>query len=136
MSVRHLLAATPAAAQLSAQSADAYALTTGRLLSVVAGVAALAGLVIGGLALARSNGRAGGRLGSRLGSGRRWATAALVAGLAGTAGGGLVVAVADGGPGSGSGIVGGVAALVIGLIATALGWLTLARSRRPVADRS
>ena len=55
---------------------------------------------------------------------------ALVAGLTGMAIGGLVVAAAEGGPGTGYGIVGGFAALVIGLIATVLGWLGLARSRR------
>ncbi len=44
--------------------------------------------------------------------------------------GGLVVATADGGPGTGNGIVGGFAALAIGLIAAILGGLALARSRR------
>jgi hypothetical protein len=57
---------------------------------------------------------------------------ALVAGLTGMVIGGLVVAAAEGGPGTGYGIVGGFAALAIGLIATVLGWLALARSRRTV----
>ena len=46
--------------------------------------------------------------------------------------GGLVVAAAEGGPGTGYGIVDGFAALVLGLIATVLGRLALARSRRTV----
>ena len=37
-----------------------------------------------------------------------------------------------GGPGSGNGVIGGAAALVLGLIAMALGGLALARSRRRV----
>jgi hypothetical protein len=136
MSVRHLLAATatallggyglatPAAAHVSAQSApvDAYTLTTGRLLGTVAALVALAGVAVGGLALARS---AGG-----IGNGKREAIAALMAGLTGMVIGGLVVAAAEGGPGTGYGIVGGIAALVIGLIATVLGCLALARSGR------
>jgi hypothetical protein len=137
MSVRHLLAAaaallggfglaTPAAAHVSAQSAavDAYTLTTGRLVGTVAALVALAGVVVGGLALARSAGR--------IGNGNRGAIVTLVAGLTGVVIGGLVVAAAEGGPGTGYGIVGGFAALGIGLIATVLGWLALARSRRTV----
>ena len=140
MSVRHLLAAaaaallggsglaTPAAAHVSAQSAavDAYTLTAGRLVGTVAALVALTGVVIGGLALARSAGRIGN------GNGKRGAIVALVAGLTGMVIGGLVVAAAEGGPGTGYGIVGGFAALAIGLIATVLGWLALARSRRTV----
>jgi hypothetical protein len=138
MSVRHLLAAAaaallgifvlaaPAAAHVSIQSdpVGAYALTAGRLWSVVAALLGLVGVVIGGLALARSAGRIG------TGTGRRGAILALVAGLAGAVIGGLVVAAADGGPGTGYGIVGGYVALTVGLIATVLGGLTLARSRR------
>jgi Family of unknown function (DUF6223) len=136
MSVRHPLAAapaallagfglaTPAATHLSAQSraVDAYTLTTGRLLGTVAALVALAGVVVGGLTLARSAGRTG--------NGNRGGVVALVAGLTGMVIGGLVVAAAEGGPGTGYGIVGGFAALAIGLIATVLGWLALARSRR------
>ncbi len=140
MSVRRLLTAaaaprfggvglaTPAAAYVSAQSAavDAYTMTTGRLVGTMASLVALAGVVIGGLALARSAGRIGN------GKGRSGSIVALVAGLSGMVTGGLVVAAAEGGPGTGYGIVGGFAALVIGLIAAVLGWLALARSRRTV----
>jgi uncharacterized membrane protein len=137
MSVRHQFAAsaallggvglaTPAAARVSAQAApiDAYTLTSGRLMGALAALVALAGVVVGGLALARSTGRIGN------GNGKRRAIVALVAGLTGMVIGGLVVAAAEGGPGTGHGIVGGFAALVIGLIATVLGWLALVRSRR------
>jgi hypothetical protein len=44
--------------------------------------------------------------------------------------GGLNLAVANGGPGTGNGVVGGAAAFVLGLIGMALGGLVLARSRR------
>ncbi|MGW5973433.1 DUF6223 family protein [Streptomyces sp. NPDC055186] len=138
MSVRRLLAAAvaatlggiglvaPAAAHASAQSAavDAYSLTTGRLVGTTAALVALAGVVIGGLALAPSAGRTG------TGSRRNRAVAALVAGLAGMVIGALNLAVADGGPGTGNGVVGGALALVLGLIAAVCGRLALARSRR------
>ncbi|MGW0591767.1 DUF6223 family protein [Streptosporangium sp. NPDC002607] len=138
MSVRSVLAvagaaliegfelAAPAAAHVLVQPdpAGAYTLTAGRLWSLVAALLGLAGVVVGGLALARSAGRIG------TGNGRRGAIVALVAGLAGAVVGGLVVAAADGGPGTGYGIVGGYVALVVGLIAVVLGGLALARSHR------
>jgi len=55
---------------------------------------------------------------------------ALVAGLIAAVNGGLNLAVATGGLGSGNGVAGGGAALVLGLIATVLGGLALTRSRR------
>jgi hypothetical protein len=103
---------------------DAHTLTTGRLLGTVAALVALSGVVIGGLALARSAGRISN------GNRKRRAIVALAAGLTGMVIGRLVVAADEGGPGTGYGILGGFAALAIGLIATALGWLALARSRR------
>ncbi|MGN9805630.1 DUF6223 family protein [Micromonospora sp. L32] len=138
MSVRHLLAAaefamlgdfgpaTPSAAHVVAQSAAAssYTLTAGRFWSLVAALLGLVGVVIGGLALARSAGRIG------TGTGKGGAIVALAAGLAAAVIGGLVVAGADGGPGTGGGIVGGFVALVVGLIAMVLGGLGLARSHR------
>lgn len=89
--------------------------TGGRLLGSVAAITALTGAVIGILALARP-------------AGRRPA-AALLAGLAGLLLGSLTVATADGGPGTGGGIVGGFAALGFGLIAVGLGGVVLARRR-------
>jgi hypothetical protein len=58
------------------------------------------------------------------------AIVALVAGLISVVNGGLNLAIATGGPGTGNGVVGGAVALVLGLIATVLGGLALARSRR------
>ncbi|MCK2220098.1 DUF6223 family protein [Actinomadura sp. ATCC 31491] len=113
MSVHHLLAAA------LAQPVGAYTLTSGRLWSLVAVLLGLIGVVAGGLALARARAR------------RRGAVVALAAGLACAVIGGLVVAAAEGGPGTGYGIVGGWAALGLGLLAVALGALTLIRSRRP-----
>jgi hypothetical protein len=87
----------------------------------VGALVALAGVIINGLALARS------------GNGTRGAIVSVVAGLTGVVIGVLNLAVADGVPGTGNGVIGGAMALVLGLIATVLGGLALARSRR--ADR-
>ena len=121
-----LLLAAPLAERVAAQPGPAgvSTLSSGRVWSLVAALLGLAGVVAGGLALARPAGRAG------TGTGRRGAVAALVAGAAGVVAGGLVVAAAEGGPGTGYGIVGGYVALVVGLAAMALGGLALARSRR------
>ncbi|MFJ8013749.1 DUF6223 family protein [Streptomyces sp. NPDC096339] len=124
MSVRYVLAA-PAAAHASLQpiAADAYELTSGRMVGTGAALVALAGVVVGVLSLARSAGRIGN-------GGRRGAIAALVSGLVGMVVGAVNLAVADGGPGTGNGVVGGAVALVLGLIAAILGRLALVRSRR------
>ncbi|MEV4055796.1 DUF6223 family protein [Amycolatopsis sp. NPDC049688] len=96
-----------------------YALTPGRLWSLIAAVLGLAGVVAGGLALARGRG----------------VVVALAGGVAAAVIGGWVVGAAKGGPGTGYGIVGGYAALVIGLVALVLGGLALARSRGFVGGR-
>jgi len=106
MSLEHLSAA-----------ADTYALTPGRIVASVASLVALAGVIAGGIALARFR------------TARRGPVVALATGLAGALTGTLVVAAADGGPGTGHGIVGGYVALVLGLVATVLGALALARTR-------
>ncbi|MGW2179810.1 DUF6223 family protein [Streptomyces sp. NPDC001732] len=140
MSVRRLLAAAaaavpggiwlaaPAVAHASTHSAavDTYALTTGRLVGTTAALVALAGVVIGRLALARPTDRTGTGTGRK----RSRAVVALVAGLVGTVVGALNLAVADGGPGTGNGVVGGALALALGVIGVALGVLALGRSRR------
>lgn len=90
--------------------------------TTVVGLAAV-GVVTGGLALVRPNGRFGTR------SGLLGALVALVAGVIAVVNGALVVALADGGPGTGNGVVGGAAALVLGLIALALGAEALGRAR-------
>ena len=90
--------------------------TPQRLWATAVTLLALVGVVIGCFAL-----RSAGRLG---------AIVALVAGLIAAVNGALNLAVAEGGPGSGNGVVGGAAALVLGVIAMVLGGLALVRSRR------
>ncbi|GAA3196933.1 DUF6223 family protein [Nonomuraea roseoviolacea] len=123
--------ATPAAAHALVQPdpVSAYTMTAGRLWSLVGMALGLAGLVAGGLALARSAGRIG------AGPRRRGAIAALAAGTAGAVIGGLVVAAAKGGPGTGYGIVGGFLAIGVGLIAMVLAGLALDRLRRAADTR-
>ncbi|CAM5659358.1 DUF6223 family protein [Streptomyces purpurascens] len=102
-------------------AADVYDMSAGRLGAVAAGVLALIGVVVGGLALARPTGRFG------TGTGRRGAATALTAGLLAMVLGALVAATADGGLGTGNGLGGAFVALIVGLIATALGGLALTR---------
>ena len=98
-----------------------HGVTPRRLWATTVAVLGLVGVVIGGLAGVRSVRRIGNR-------GRRGAIVALVAGLIAVVNGGLNLAIASGGPGSGNGVVGGAAALVLGMIAMGLGGLVLARS--------
>jgi Family of unknown function (DUF6223) len=115
VSAHHLLAAVLA----EPTTVDVYTLTAGRLWSIVGAAVGVAGVVVGGRALARSAGR-----------GR--AVVAVALGLIGAVVGALVVAAAEGGPGTGYGIVGGYVALVVGVIAAVLGGLAFARSRHAV----
>jgi hypothetical protein len=55
---------------------------------------------------------------------------ALIAGLVAVVNGGLNLAMASGGPGTGNGVVGGAAALVLGLIALTFGAMAQGRLRR------
>lgn len=105
MSVHPLLAAV-----------STSSLSAGRLWSLVAGALGVAGVVVGVLSLTRTA--------------RRGAVAALVAGVVAVVVGGLVVAAAEGGPGTGYGIVGGYVAVAVGLAAAVLGGLGVARARR------
>jgi len=100
-----------------------YGLTIRRLWASAAALMALVGLAIGGVALTRVS-----RFGTA--SGRHAAILALVVALIAAVNGGLNVAVANGGPGTGNGVVGGAAAFVLGLIGVAIGGLALARSGR------
>lgn len=103
-----------------APAVEASTLTGDRVVATAAAVVALVGVIAGGFALARSAGRRAGR--ARVG--------AIAAGLTGLLAGWVVVATADGGPGTGNGIVGGYAAVVLGLTAVLLGGLALTRTRR------
>ena len=96
--------------------------TTRRLWATTASVLALISVVIGGLAMVRS---ASFGTAARLGM-----ILALAAGLVAGINGALVLAVANGGLGSGNGVVGGAVALVLGLIGMITGGLALSRSRR------
>ncbi|MGW3808018.1 DUF6223 family protein [Micromonospora sp. NPDC005113] len=138
MSVRLVLASTgaaligtlglaaPAAAHVAAGpiAAGVGTMSTGRLGASVGALLGLAGVIIGGLALARPASRIG------IGNGRVGATMALAVGLIGIALGGLVVATSDSGIGTGNGRGGAYVALVVGLIAVVLGGVALARFRR------
>lgn len=140
MSARHLLAApaaallgvvlvaTPAAAHVSVQAADvgAYTLTAARFWATAAALLGLIGTIIGGRALARAIRRIGN-------GGGRGAIVALASGLIAAVGGAVNLVVADGGPGTGNGVVGGAAAAVLGLIALVLGGLAMTRTRRTVS---
>jgi Family of unknown function (DUF6223) len=133
MSVRHLISAVdaallggvgltePAVAQVSVA---AGVIGSGRLVPIVAAVVGLIGVVIGGLALARSTGRIG------TGNGRRGAIVAGVAGLIGVVVSGLHLANSTGGFGTGNGRAGAIVAAVVGLIGMVLAGLALVRSRR------
>jgi hypothetical protein len=112
-----------AAAHASGQPAapGVYAMSFGRLGAIVAVLVGLTGVVIGGLALARS-----GRPGTA--SGRLRAAVAMVAGSFGMVLGGLIVATAAGGVGTGNGVGGAVVAVLMGLTSLVLGALARARS--------
>jgi peptidoglycan/LPS O-acetylase OafA/YrhL len=99
-----------------------YGLTPRRLWATAAAMLALVGVVIGGVALTRPV--------SRL----RRAILALGVGLLAAVNGGLNLAVASGGPGTGNGVVGGAVAFVLGMIAIAIGWVALTRSRRSAVE--
>ena len=101
---------------LAAPSVDAYAVTGDRVLATTAAVVALTSVVLGVVAVARTR--------------RRPAVVALVAGSVGLIAGLFVIATADGGPGTGNGIVGGFVAVPLGLAAVVLGSLASTRSAR------
>ncbi|MFI7677336.1 DUF6223 family protein [Actinophytocola sp. NPDC049390] len=96
-------------------AATTYGFTSARLVATVAALVGLAGVIVG--ALARSRSRRGGAL------------FAVATGALAAAGGVLTLVVADGGPGTGNGVVAGWAAVVLGPVAIALGGLVLARVR-------
>ena len=105
-----------------------YGLTTRRLWATSAALMALLGVAVGGLALTRRVSRFG------TASVRRAATLGLVLGVIAAVNGLLNVAIANGGPGTGNGVVGGAAAVVLGVGAIAIGSLALARSRRTALE--
>ncbi|MFF0864089.1 DUF6223 family protein [Nonomuraea sp. NPDC003560] len=131
MFIDHLLAA-------QADPVAAYAMTTGRMWSLIAAGLGLAGVAVGGLGLARATGRLRRRAAPGTGTGtatvaatgKRGAVVALAAGVTSIVIGGWVIGAAKGGPGTGYGIVGGYLDLILGLAAVVLGVLVLNRARR------
>ena len=123
-----LVHAVLVATQLSEPAATTvYGLTSRRLWATTTAVLALVGVVIGGLALALPASRFGtvfAPSGFRLGT-----SVALAAGLIAVISGALNLAVANGGPGTGNGVVGAAGALVLGLVAMALGGLGMTRAQ-------
>lgn len=101
----------------------AYTLTAARLWATLAAFVGLGGVVAGALSLFR----AARGLGNH---GRNGALVALGCGAIALVVGVVNLLVADGGPGTGNGVVGGGLAIVLGLAALALGALTLRRPRR------
>jgi hypothetical protein len=107
-------------------AATVYGLTPRRVWATATCGLALVGVAIGGLALRRPIDDID------TAHARGWAIAAVTAGLLALVNGGVNLAIATGGPGTGNGVVGGAAALVLGLTGMGLGALALARSRRAV----
>ncbi|MFI6223392.1 DUF6223 family protein [Nocardia salmonicida] len=112
MSVRPLTAVAVTAATTLA---DSHGMTTDRLVATSAAFLGLAAVILGGWAMAHTGNPA--RSFVAIGAG---AVAAMV--------GVIGFVTADGGPGTGNGIVGAAIAIVLGLSAIALG--TRARTRR------
>lgn len=106
-------------------AATVYGPTARRVWASAAAGLALSGVVVGALMLIRPQGRLGAWFGGRIG-----AIVPLVAGSIAVVHSGLSLATASGGPGSGNGVVGSAAALVLGLFAILLGGLVLRRFRR------
>ncbi|WP_328712249.1 DUF6223 family protein [Nocardia salmonicida] len=112
MSVRPLTAAAVTAATTLA---DSHGMTTDRLIATSAAFLGLAAVIVGGWAMVRTGNPARSLI-------------AIGAGAVATVVGAIGFATADGGPGTGNGIVGAAIAIFLGLSAIALG--TRARTHR------
>lgn len=99
-----------------------HGLTAQRLWAIIADGVALGSVATGGMAVAR---RA-----------TRLARVAMIAGPIAAINGGLVLAVANGGPGTGNGVIGGAAAVVLGIAAVGLGGFAMSRTRTIAPVRS
>ena len=113
MSTTHALTAVPAA--LLQTPGYVTGPTPERITAAVAALVALAGLVVSLYALRRAG---------------RGALPALLLAVSGAVAGVVVVVTADGGPGTGNGIVGGYLAVAVGVPALFLARKALARARR------
>lgn len=103
---------------------------SGRLGPTMTALIGLTGTAVGGLALARARRRTGTDVDAA--GGLRGATAALALGAISLVLGVLFLVAADGGPGTGNGVVGSIAAIVLGPIAMGLGFLARPRRREAV----
>jgi hypothetical protein len=99
-------------------------LTARRLWASIVALLALAGAIIGGRAVSRPSSSDIRSHGAKLSVGL---------GLIGLVNGALNLALATGGPGTGNGVVGAAAAVVLGLVAVATGGIALSRTRRSLA---
>jgi len=99
-----------------------YGSTPRRVWATAAMILALAGVTMGGLSLRRS-------LSNTDKVKQRNSIIALILGVSAIMSGGLNLAMANGGPGSGNGVVGGAIAIVLGILAIALGGILQIRIR-------
>src|SRR5262249_14246795 len=97
-----------------------FAIGSGRLIPTVAAAVGLIGVLVGGIALARSRSARHGRAGALVGR---------VFGLIRRVVGGLPAAHSAGGFGTGHGLAGAIVSIVLGLVAIVLGGLAGARVR-------
>ncbi len=102
-----------------------YGLTPRRIWALTVILLALISLVIGWRTLRQS---ASNRI--SIFKGKRRAMVAIIMGLIAVINGGLNLATANGGPGTGNGVVGSAQALLLGLIGLVLGWVVLTRYKR------
>ncbi|NKY34957.1 hypothetical protein HGA13_18040 [Nocardia speluncae] len=116
-----LVPVEPAVAYASVQLVAAdHGMTSGRLGPTLTALMGLLGLIAGVLALVRA-------IGSR--GGKKQAIIALVLGTGSLALGALFAAQADGGPGTGNGIVGAWLAMLLGVLGLTLAVSALVRTR-------
>jgi hypothetical protein len=121
MLVMSAVLAAPASASGSAPPVDAYQLTFGRAGATTGAVLALVGVGFGVVALVRC-------------PRRRAAVTAATLGLVGVVIGAVFLALAEGGPGTGYGVVGSWVSFVLGPIALLLAWRGLALSRPDTSE--
>lgn len=108
--------------ELSTTLAAGYMdLTVDRASSTLAALVALVGVVVGVRALIRARRGRPGTTESRI---------AVAAGVVGLAVGALVLATADGGPGTGNGVIGAGMAIVLGALSAGLGVVGIRRAPR------
>ena len=121
-----IAAQEPLPARAQAGSVRNLTLTPRRIAASASVILAFIGATAGALALARGRNRDISTRRSRL---RR--LPAIIFAPIGFLGGALIVATANGGLGTGSGLGGGVVAMLVGVAGLTLGALAFATSRRP-----